>query len=408
VQAQELASPTTAEEPVPLERLEAEITELAGHLAAAEHRWLLLIAEYDRRAGYEQWGCRSCAHWLSWHCSLDLHAARDRVRVARALEALPLISAEFGAGKLSYSKVRALTRVATPANASDLVTIALHATAVQVERAVRAYRGAMSAEDETAHANARHMVRYLRYDWAEDGSLEGSFPRPAGRARGFATTNCDALTMMAETFLAHATGQGGRGDRFQIVINADAAVLADDADGRCELDGGPALAPETARRLACDASVVHRFNDAAGQPVWISDKAPSIPASTRRAVHARDQGCRFPGCGGRVFTQVHHVRHRARGGGNELTNLVELCWFHHRLVHEGGWSVRFDCRGEALAIRPNGNVLGRPRAIEVHDRHGLERRNRERGAAIDPTTCIPRWYGDQFDLGEIVSGLMTN
>src|SRR5438034_10700022 len=66
-------------ETMPLERLEAEITQLAGNLAAAECRWLMLIAEFDRRAGYEQWGCRTCSHWLNWHCGLDLRAARERV-----------------------------------------------------------------------------------------------------------------------------------------------------------------------------------------------------------------------------------------------------------------------------------------------------------------------------------------
>ncbi|MDQ1509043.1 MAG: hypothetical protein QOG50_887 [Actinomycetota bacterium] len=121
-------------ETMPMERLEAEITQLAGHLAAAECQWMLLIAEFDRRAGYESWGCRTCSHWLSWHCGLDLRAAREHVRVARALKTLPLITQEFAAGKLSYSKVRALTRVATPENEADLAMIAEHATAVQVER----------------------------------------------------------------------------------------------------------------------------------------------------------------------------------------------------------------------------------------------------------------------------------
>ena len=92
---------------MPLERLEAEITQLSGNLAAAECRWLLLIGEYDRRAGYREWGCRTCAHWLSWHCGLDLRAAQERLRVARSLESLPQVTAEFATGKLSYSKVRA-------------------------------------------------------------------------------------------------------------------------------------------------------------------------------------------------------------------------------------------------------------------------------------------------------------
>ena len=110
------AMETLTTEEMPLERLEAEITELAGHLAAGECRWLLLVGEFDRRAGYEQWGCRSAAAWLSWHCGLDMRAAREKVRVARALEELPAITQEFALGKLSYSKVRAPTRVATPIN----------------------------------------------------------------------------------------------------------------------------------------------------------------------------------------------------------------------------------------------------------------------------------------------------
>jgi hypothetical protein len=111
-------------ETMPLERLEAEITQLAGNLAAAECRRMLLIAEFDRRAGYEQWGCPTCSHWLNWQCGLDMRAARDRVRVARALEGLPVITEAFAAGRLRYSKARARVRVATAENESSLVMIA--------------------------------------------------------------------------------------------------------------------------------------------------------------------------------------------------------------------------------------------------------------------------------------------
>jgi hypothetical protein len=419
---------------VPLERLEAEITELAGHLTASECRWVLLIAEYDRRAGYEEWACRSCAHWLSWHCSLDLRAARERVRVGRALESLPLITSEFATGALSYSKVRALTRVATPTNESALVDLAKGATAAHVERAIQAYRRVLSADDEKKAANERHAARFLRYEWDDEGSLRGSFrippemaaiflaaistarervpadPEgengPAGPSDPFAATNVDALTMMAEAFLASAPA-ASRGDRFQIVVNADLDVLGEGAEGTCALDDGPALAPETVRRLACDASIVIAVHDAVDRLVGTSKKAPAIPASTRRAIRRRDKGCRFPGCGGRAFTQIHHVKHRAKFGGNEMTNLVELCWFHHRLVHEGGWSVRMEASGEVLAIRPNGNVLPRPKATTPCDGHEVERANRSRGIAIDPTTCIPRWYGDPLNLKDIVSSLVS-
>ena len=279
------------------------------------------------------------------------------------------------------------------------------------------------------------MARFLRYDWGDDGSLVGSFrippemaavfvkaveiarekvpaepvesDGPAGPSDPYAATNSDALMMMAEAFLSGGTGASNRGDRFQIVVNVDDDVLSDDAEGVCELDGGPALAPETVRRLACDASIVLAVHDGVDRMVVASGKVPAIPAATRRAVRRRDRGCRFPGCGGRAFTHIHHVRHRAKGGGNEMTNLVELCWFHHRLVHEGGWNVRLDTNGDVLAIRPNGNVLPRPRPPRECTSDDIRRVNCRRGTIIDPTTCIPRWYGDPLNLHEVVSGLVA-
>jgi hypothetical protein len=353
------------------------------------------------------------------------------VRVARALESLPLITSEFGAGKLSYSKVRALTRVATEANEADLVGLAQHATAAQVERVVRAYRSVLDGDDDTAAANRRHAVRYLSYGWADDGSLEGRFRMPPemaaifmagvtrarahlpeeptaenGPAGPLSSTNVDALILMADAFLSGGSESPSRGDRSQIVINADAEVLADDGDGECSLDDGPVLAPETVRRLACDASLVYAERDPAGNTVGTSRKAPAIPAATRRAVRARDKGCRFAGCGGRVFTHIHHVRHRSRKGGNELTNLVELCWFHHRLVHEGGWDLRFDADGEVVVIRPNGNVLPR-QSMQSYEPGRIEHDNRRLAIRIDATTCVPRWYGDRLELHEIISSLVS-
>src|SRR3954453_9881760 len=149
---------------LPLERIEAELTELAGQLAAGECRWLLLVSEYDRREGYLQWGCRSCVQWLSWQCGLDGRAAREKLRVARALDDLPVVTREFGAGKLSYSKVRALTRIATPENEADLVDLAEHATAAQVERVVRGYRRSGKSDDDRSDAERQHEGRFLRIE----------------------------------------------------------------------------------------------------------------------------------------------------------------------------------------------------------------------------------------------------
>src|ERR1700728_1844507 len=99
---------------VPLERLEAQICELAGHLTAATCRFLVLLGDFDARRGWADWEMNSCAAWLSWKCQMTAGTAREHVRVARALRGLPVIRGEFGAGRLSYAKVRALTRIAAP------------------------------------------------------------------------------------------------------------------------------------------------------------------------------------------------------------------------------------------------------------------------------------------------------
>ena len=159
---------------VPLEHLERAITELSGHLNAATARWLLLIGEYDRRRGWFQEGILSCAHWLMWKCSVSLQTAREHVRVAGALEGLPAITAAFVAGELSYSKVRAITRIATPANEDELLNMARYSTASQTDKFVRLYRGMLDDCDpdgEAAGATQRHNRRYLTHHFDLDGML---------------------------------------------------------------------------------------------------------------------------------------------------------------------------------------------------------------------------------------------
>ena len=160
--------------------LASSITELAGHLNAANRRWLALIAEFDRRKGWSDWLTHSCAHWLNWQCGIDIGAAREKVRVAHALEQLPLIGAAMARGELSYSKVRALTRVATPATESVFLSIALHGTAHHVETIVRQYRRATEAAELSREAR-QQAGRELRWHWDDDGSLVIKAP-PSTRA----------------------------------------------------------------------------------------------------------------------------------------------------------------------------------------------------------------------------------
>src|SRR5436309_583953 len=140
-----------------------EIATLASHIYAGTCRWLELVAELDRRGGVVG---SSVAAWLAWRCGLTSRAAREHVRVARCLPELPLIHAAFARGELSYSKVRALTRVADSRSEGDLLELAREMTAAQLELALRAYRRVTAAE-----ADALHEAAYVGYSWREDGSL---------------------------------------------------------------------------------------------------------------------------------------------------------------------------------------------------------------------------------------------
>jgi len=163
------------------DRLEAQITELWGHLNAATHRFLLLIAEFDRNEAYSRHGLVSTAQWLNWQCGIGKVAAREKVRVARALESLPEISAAFASGEFSYSKVRAMTRVATAANESVLVSIGRHGTATHVENLVKKYRWTQQ-RDAGALAHSQQLNRQVHsfYDINDTFVLHARLPPDVG------------------------------------------------------------------------------------------------------------------------------------------------------------------------------------------------------------------------------------
>jgi len=166
---------------LPIATLADQITELAGHLNAANHRFLMLIAEFDRRQGWSDWATQSCAHWLNWKCGIDLGAAREKVRVAHALEHLPKIAGAMSRGELSYAKVRAMTRVACAATEEYFLSIALHGTAHHVETLVRHYRRAKDAE-QCSREKQQQKGRTCTWQWDDDGSLtlRARLPAEAG------------------------------------------------------------------------------------------------------------------------------------------------------------------------------------------------------------------------------------
>lgn len=443
-----LAGEIVVSPPLPLRELAARITELAGHLNAAHAQWLALIAEFDRRAGWSDGATRSCAHWLNWKCGLTLGAAREKLRVAHALEALPRVRAAMARGALSYSKVRAITRVADARTEEMLLEIALHGTASHVENVVRHYRRACESE-ELSREVRQQAGRRVSWYFDDDGSMvmavrlpaeagvalaeaidravdEGFHSERASRrdaaldpaARRFqvmapqgsgvsaetrvpmGARRADALARIAESFLAHGFGASSGGERHQLVVHVDEHSL------RCELAHGPAIPVETMRRLSCDASVVRIVEDARGEPLDVGRKTRTIPPALRRALQSRDRGCRFPGCTHTRYVDAHHVRHWAQGGETRLANLVTLCRFHHRAVHEGGVRVevlddgalRFlDARGDVFALPdPPAGCVDELRAQHV-----------ERGLTVDASTAVNRWGGERIDYDIAVALLLS-
>jgi len=180
------------------------------------------------------------------------------------------------------------------------------------------------------------------------------------------------------------------------MVHVEAATLEGaEPLGRCELAGGPWLPSETARRYACDASVV-AITERDGEPLGVGRKTRTITPALRRALAARDGGCRFPGCTNDRFTDGHHIVHWAAGGPTNLGNLTSLCRHHHRLVHEGGFGVHVGANGITFT-RPDGTVIPDAPLTQAAPGSDLGSINRATGLAIDPDTCLSLWEGDAMD-----------
>src|SRR5438067_6204261 len=385
------------------EELEDGVAEWAAHMSAGMCRWLELVGELDSRGADGLGGPESTAAWLAWRCALLPRSAREHVRVARRLRELPLIHAAFACGELSYAKVRGLSayrRVSTE-EAADLHEREYLSTywdedgslvlsgRLAPEEGARFLRGLEAARDPL-WKQARHPG---------DGSAEPLVP-------GRRPTGSEALAALAELALGAGEAAGRGGERYQVLVHVDESVLERDGEGGCVLDDGPALAPETARRLACDASLV-RVQERDGELLDVGRKTRKIPAALRRALHARDQGCRFPGCTNRRFVDAHHIQHWAHGGHTKQENLILLCRRHHRLVHEGGYTLETHPGGDVRFRHPWGQRIPAVPRPPTGIRETLEGRNIADGLAIDPNTC-QSGSGEQMDLAAVVDALIDS
>src|SRR5947208_13792633 len=305
-----------------LDRLGDEIAELAAHLDAATGRLLDLIREFDARGGWGH-GFRSCAHWLSWRVGLAPGAAREHVRVARALGTLPLLGQALARGELSYAKLRALTRVATPETEERLLAVGRAGTAEHVERIVRGWRR-VDRQAEAREAALQHASRALQVYPDSDGTvrIKGRLTAEVGallvqaltaaretlyqqrRAKDAATgpadvseepptmeqQQADALVLLAETALHHAIDPGAPGERYQVVVHVDAEVLADpDAPGQSVLEDGARVPAGTSQRLACDASRGVMRHEAERRLLAVGAPTRTVPRAIRPHAPHRDR-----------------------------------------------------------------------------------------------------------------------
>jgi 5-methylcytosine-specific restriction endonuclease McrA len=409
-----------------LDRLGDEIAELSAHLEAATARLLDLIREFDAGGGWSN-GFRSCAAWLTWRVGLAPGAAREHVRVARALGALPRLRQALARGELSYSKVRELTRVATPETEERLLAVGRAGTAEHVERIVRGWRR-VDRKAEAREAARQHVSRALHVYPDEDGMVrvrgrlapevgallvqalaaarETLYQRrrdqgPEADPPTMEQQQADALALLAETALHQGLDPGAPGERYQVVVHVDAEVLADaDAPGQSVLQDGARVPAGTSQRLACDASRVVMRHDADGRVVEIGARTRTIPPALRRALLHRDRGCRFPGCGVR-FGQGHHIRHWVHGGPTTLSNLALLCRRHHRAVHEEGYQLDRQPDGELRFRRPDGRLLPEvppPPKVPADPVEVLRARHDAEGLRLHARTATPSWLGEHLDV----------
>jgi len=341
-----------------LPELSREIVYLEMRERSRMSRWLELIAEFDSREAHRETGHTSSAAWLAHVCGIDSRTARDHVRVARRLRELPRVADAFGEGRLSYAKVRALTRAAETEDERALLAVALVSTANQLEQHVRQLRSAASADLDVA--NRGRARRFVRTFWGEDGSLrffgrlaaddgaavleaieakaanihgEGGDPcRPDGWSRApIGARRADALVELIT----------GGGYQTTVVLHADLEALActADSDEPCAgevlyLRDGPAIPSETARRLACDCKITTNTID-------LGRATRLVTPALRRALEGRDgRVCSMPGCERTHGLEAHHLQPWEHGGRTDLTNLQLFCTYHHHSLHEGRFTAR--------------------------------------------------------------------
>lgn len=364
----------------PIDDLETALLDRWTEISQATYRFLALLREFDFRQGWKAYGCTDCAQWMDFKLKVSRKTALEKVRVARALWFVPQIDAAFKAGELSYSQVRALTRVADPENEAALLERARTSTAGDLEKYCQRLRqGDAQVGDHLART--QHHSRSLML-FAESGELSAKLPPnelavvqqaietlvdtlPEDPDRDYFASRADALVEMARLVLTKRNPNDGSADSeskstpqpgsYQVMVHVDATALSG--------QGGEADYPlPTIKKLCCAGEVTAIVKE--GETVLnVGRKHRLVPPKLKQALAARDRHCQFPGCHHTQFLDAHHIKHWCDGGETNLGNLVLLCSHHHTLMHEGGFSLK-ERNKKFYFARPDGRPVESPSSAE--------------------------------------------
>jgi hypothetical protein len=349
-----------------------------ARVSAAQRQLFSLILEIDLTGVWEDSGARDLTHWVSMRYGMSYWKALRWINAAHALRELPVLSEAFASGELGIDKVVELTRFATPETESRLIRWAQGVSVGCIRTKGDLARATLQEAQEA------HTARRLEWWFFSDNSrfglsaelpahqgavvarclerLAGQLPPMPGEEGewGMDARRADALVALCSARIASDPDP----DRATVVIHArvegsgsDSSAGVMEIEGQltdCQIEGGPAIHPQVARRLLCTARVQVVVEDASGQPVRLGRISREPPEWMIRQLRYRDRECTFPGCGMRRFTQAHHVRWWKKGGTTDLDNLVLICTFHHTLVHEHGWRLMRDPDGTVRWFQPDG------------------------------------------------------
>ncbi len=404
-------------ENAPLLEVGESICQWAGRFAAATCGWLGMLAAFDRRGGWAAIGIKSCAHWLSWRCGLGLRTAREHLATAHALESLPAIRAAFAAGELSYSKIRAVTRVATPDTESFWLNHAYHCTASQLDRLAAATHAATTSP--TKQRNTRHltlrtdpdgMLRITAVLPPDDAALVLAALDAAGTSLDTTTPpadqhppadgtpvlsprdrtrDADALTALAEAFLHHGPPTLQDTPRtLNIHVTATATSPTSGDHGGLPAGTGTVggwtlgLPAAVIRRLGCDGHLRALLTDPRHNPLHLGRRRRLPTRRLRDAIYTRDHGhCQYPTCDHTHWLHIHHLTPWEQGGATNIDNLLLVCGSHHRTIHDHNLT---------LTRAPDGTIT-------VQDTHGE--------TTLTSTPPPPRPSRADADLAAVTSHL---